>query len=84
MEINKGRAIVNRLLGNTENDVDDDDIQIHQANVKIGLKCPISLQRIKLPTKGETCKHADVGFIYLLLLCTTTKLHFCLYTYILI
>ena len=65
MEINKGRSIVNRLLGNTENDVDDDDIQIHQANVKIGLKCPISLQRIKLPTKGETCKHADVGlFIY--------------------
>ncbi|KAG2221228.1 hypothetical protein INT45_013939, partial [Circinella minor] len=59
LDINKGRAIVNRLLGNTESDADDDDIQIHQTNVKIGLKCPISLQRIKLPTKGEACKHPD-------------------------
>ncbi|KAI9245827.1 MIZ/SP-RING zinc finger-domain-containing protein [Phascolomyces articulosus] len=62
LDINKGRGIVNRLLGKTNDgkeNTDDDDIQIHQTNVKIGLKCPISLQRIKLPTKGETCKHAD-------------------------
>ncbi|KAI9495102.1 hypothetical protein BDB00DRAFT_815874 [Zychaea mexicana] len=67
LDINNGRGIVNRLLGVAgSNNNGDDDLEICQTNVKIGLKCPISLQRIKVPTKGRDCNHADVSLFSLI------------------
>lgn len=46
---------------------EDDEIECMQESIKINLRCPISLLRIKEPVKGVACQHVEVRlFIWLL------------------
>lgn len=49
--------MIDSMLGKS---IDDDDIVILQETVKMSLKCPVSLKRMKMPVRGVNCKHIDV------------------------
>ncbi|KAI9309402.1 MIZ/SP-RING zinc finger-domain-containing protein [Cunninghamella echinulata] len=59
--ISDGERCVHKLLsiGDKKLSDDDDDIHIIQQSVKLNLKCPISFTPIKIPVKGEDCRHPD-------------------------
>lgn len=40
---------------------EDDDIECMQDSIKVSLRCPISLLRIKEPVKGIKCSHVEVS-----------------------
>ncbi|KAG2176267.1 hypothetical protein INT43_005501, partial [Umbelopsis isabellina] len=41
----------------------DDDIECMQESIKVSLRCPISLLRIKEPVKGVKCVHVEASNI---------------------
>ncbi|CAG8638819.1 2335_t:CDS:2, partial [Paraglomus occultum] len=49
-----GITNVDRLLSGG---LDDDDIEVRQEVIKVSMKCPLSLLRIKEPVKGAKCRH---------------------------
>ncbi|KAI9315099.1 hypothetical protein BX666DRAFT_355876 [Dichotomocladium elegans] len=58
LDINIGRNIINKLLGKSGSN-EDDDLEVLQPTVRISLKCPISLMRIRIPVKGKDCRHPE-------------------------
>lgn len=40
---------------------EDNDIECMQDSIKVSLRCPISLLRIKEPVKGIKCSHVEVS-----------------------
>jgi hypothetical protein len=40
---------------------EDDEIECLQDSIKVSLRCPISLLRIKEPVKGVNCSHVEVS-----------------------
>jgi hypothetical protein len=43
----------------------DDEIECMQKSIKVSLRCPISLLRIKEPVKGIKCLHVEVSYVAL-------------------
>lgn len=61
ISIQESENLIDSLLGkNNEND-EDDDIVIIQESVKLSLKCPVTMKRMKLPVRGRRCRHVDVS-----------------------
>lgn len=60
IKVEETEKMIRNFLGSME-DGDDDEIVILQRSVKINLKCPISLKKFKIPTRGKNCKHLDVS-----------------------
>ncbi|ORE11925.1 zf-MIZ-domain-containing protein [Rhizopus microsporus var. microsporus] len=58
LSIQKGKETIDKLLGKKD-ESDDDEIAIEQKTLRVSLKCPITLTRIKIPAKGIKCKHID-------------------------
>jgi SUMO ligase MMS21 Smc5/6 complex component len=72
ISIKSSQDLIDNLLGNgnhqQDDDDDDDELVILQESVKVSLKCPITLKRIKMPVRGIKCKHIDVNIILLFIL----------------
>ncbi|CAG8450789.1 8088_t:CDS:10 [Ambispora leptoticha] len=51
-----GIKVVNRLVSGN-NTTNNDDVMIVQTVVKVCMKCPLTLTRIKEPVKGVDCRH---------------------------
>ncbi|CAG8440715.1 13594_t:CDS:10 [Ambispora gerdemannii] len=51
-----GIKVVNRLVSGN-NSTNNDDVMIVQTVVKVCMKCPLTLTRIKEPVKGVDCRH---------------------------
>jgi SUMO ligase MMS21 Smc5/6 complex component len=63
ISVQSSESLIDNLLGKTGND-EDDEISIVQQSVKVSLKCPITMKRMKLPVRGKRCKHVDVCLLY--------------------
>lgn len=64
ISIQKSHHLIDSLLGAVqegEEEEEDDELQIIQQSVKVSLKCPITMKRMKMPVRGKQCKHVDVS-----------------------
>ncbi|KAI8968544.1 MIZ/SP-RING zinc finger-domain-containing protein [Mycotypha africana] len=60
ISIDKSQQLIDKLLGSGSNqNDDDDDLVVIQSSVRLSLKCPITLKRIKQPVRGRNCRHVD-------------------------
>lgn len=57
ISVQEGKARIDQVLGN----YGDDEVVIEQPSIKLSLKCPVSLTKMKKPVKGDGCKHIDVS-----------------------
>ncbi|KAJ6250492.1 tonalli [Anaeramoeba flamelloides] len=48
---------IEQNLGNENEDKIDEDLKTQQ--VSISLKCPLGINRIRIPARGDTCSHLD-------------------------
>lgn len=62
LSVQRGKEAIDKLLRKKDGS-DDDEIAIEQKTLRVSLKCPITLTRIKIPAKGIKCKHVDVSHI---------------------
>ncbi|CEJ00910.1 hypothetical protein RMCBS344292_14950 [Rhizopus microsporus] len=58
LSVQRGKEAIDKLLRKKDGS-DDDEIAIEQKTLRVSLKCPITLTRIKIPAKGIKCKHVD-------------------------
>ncbi|KAI7898458.1 uncharacterized protein BX663DRAFT_524787 [Cokeromyces recurvatus] len=58
ISVKDSETMIDNLLGNNQTN-DDDDIMVIQESVKLRLKCPITMKRMKQPVRGQNCKHVD-------------------------
>ncbi|KAI9345115.1 MIZ/SP-RING zinc finger-domain-containing protein [Pilaira anomala] len=58
IKIDETEKLIRNFFGQVDKD-DDDDIVIVQKSVKLSLRCPISLKKLKLPIRGRNCKHLE-------------------------
>jgi hypothetical protein len=61
ISIQSSNSLIDDLLGN--NSGEDEELQIIQESVKVSLKCPITMKRMKLPVRGKHCRHVDVSSV---------------------
>ncbi|RCI02975.1 hypothetical protein CU098_006570 [Rhizopus stolonifer] len=60
ISVQEGKARIDQVLGN----YGDDEVVIEQPSIKLSLKCPVSLTKMKKPVKGDGCKHIDCFDLY--------------------
>lgn len=63
IKIDETEKLIRNFFGQMDKD-DDDDIVIIQNSVKLSLRCPISLKKLKLPIRGINCKHLEVSLFF--------------------
>ncbi|KAI8327711.1 hypothetical protein EDC96DRAFT_569643 [Choanephora cucurbitarum] len=60
LSITETENLIDDLLGkNSKQNEDEDDIVILQSSLKLSLKCPITMKRMKHPVRGKKCRHID-------------------------
>ncbi|KAI9470496.1 MAG: hypothetical protein EXX96DRAFT_584533 [Benjaminiella poitrasii] len=74
ISIEESEKMIDSLLGKSQsNDDDDDDLMVVQESVKLRLKCPITMVRMKQPVRGKKCKHIDCFDLKAYLLVNNTR-----------
>ncbi|KAL1916682.1 uncharacterized protein VTP21DRAFT_5386 [Calcarisporiella thermophila] len=56
------RLLSGKRIGADDNGAEeesDDDLEILQKNLRISLRCPISMTRIRFPVRGVECRHIE-------------------------